>query len=152
LSDAAYQREWREKNKEHALAYQRQYMAEWRERNREKCRQYQAEWRKANREKDIEQGRQERRRLRLEVFLHYGNGELKCCKCGYDADHRALQLDHINNDGADNRRNARGSRTQAGTTFYRWLRKNGYPAGLQVLCANCNFLKEIDRRGADYSV
>lgn len=130
----------------------RAYYAAYRAKNREKVRKYHRKWRAKNRIHDIEQNREERRRLRMEVFMHYGKGVLECALCKYNLDHRALQLDHIANDGADGRRTARGKRTHAGTTYYRWLRKQGFPEGLQLLCANCNWIKEIERRGTDYSL
>ena len=34
----------------------------------------------------------------------------------------------------------------AGLFCIRWLKRNGYPAGYQVLCFNCNFAKH--RKGA----
>lgn len=128
------------------------YYSAYRAKNRLKFRKYHKAWRERNHERDVEQNREERRRLRMDVFMHYGKGVLVCALCGYDRDHRALQLDHIANDGADGRRTAKGKRTHAGTTYYRWLRKNNYPEGMQLLCANCNWIKEIERRGTDYSL
>jgi len=70
------------------------------------------------------------RQRRLEVLTHYG---LFCACCGEDT-FEFLQIDHINNDGARHRR-------EVGRSLYSWLQKNGYPAGFQTLCANCNIAK-----------
>lgn len=49
-----------------------------------------------------------------------------------------LQIDHINNDGKEHRK---ASGCGSGEAMYRWLKKNNYPAGFQVLCCNCNYAK-----------
>ena len=55
-----------------------------------------------------------------------------------------LTLDHINNDGAEHRREIHGRQTAAGYQTYRWLMRNGFPPGFQVLCANCNHGKRMN--------
>ena len=63
----------------------------------------------------------------------YG-GECACCG---ESIKEFLTIDHINGDGAKDRK-IRG----VGHTFYRWLRKNNWPQGrLQLLCWNCNCSK-----------
>lgn len=77
--------------------------------------------------------------IRLEVFEHYGGARCACC-----GEHLImfLSLDHIENDGAAQRRMLREQKvSQTGTNFYTWLRKRGFPPGFQVLCMNCNFGK-----------
>ena len=80
---------------------------------------------------------------------HYsGGGKPKCNYCGFD-DPRALVIDHINDDGAEHRReistggNGRGV---GGSVLHLWLTKHNYPDGFQVLCANCNTIKEHERK------
>lgn len=68
----------------------------------------------------------------------YSNGEACCAWCP-QADIDVLCLDHINNDGAQW---AKKGLPRCGDALYRWLMKNDYPPGLQVLCANCNMKKE----------
>lgn len=77
-------------------------------------------------------------KLRLEAVIAYGGK----CSCGFD-DARALQIDHVNDDGAEQRKSG-----LKGIRFYRWLKKNKFPVGFQILCANCNWIKEIDRRAS----
>jgi hypothetical protein len=72
-------------------------------------------------------------RLKQEVFTAYGGPV--CVYCGFD-DIRALQLDHINGKGEQDRLSHSTSRT-----IYARLKRDGFPAGFQVLCANCNFIK-----------
>jgi hypothetical protein len=68
------------------------------------------------------------RLYRIEALWHYGRG--KCAKCG-DTTDEFLQIDHINGGGTEHRK-------QIGSGIYRWLRKNQWPEGFRVLCANCN--------------
>ncbi|MFE1396776.1 hypothetical protein ACFW53_02415 [Nocardiopsis dassonvillei] len=45
-----------------------------------------------------------------------------------------LTIDHVDNNGAEHRREIGGG----GEKLYRWLKREGYPPGYQVLCFNCN--------------
>lgn len=53
-----------------------------------------------------------------------------------------LCLDHIDNNGCDERARIKLS----GESLCRYLMANDYPAGIQVLCFNCNMKKEFARR------
>ena len=79
--------------------------------------------------------RTKRQELKKEVIAHYGG---KCSCCGH-IKLGSLCLDHINNDGAAHRR------TVPADKLYKWLKANSYPTGFQVLCANCNHRKELQR-------
>ena len=95
-----------------------------------------------------------RARYKLDVLSYYTtdiNGKPVCGKCGFD-DIRALCLDHINNDGQEHREMMSGKkhgRGSSGNAAYRWIKKNNYPNGFQVLCANCNMIKEAEYREAN---
>lgn len=89
---------------------------------------------RATRERILEQQRNRSRRLRLAVLAAYGN----VCACCGEGCERFLSIDHINNDGAKQRRE---TKQRTGTHFYRWLTLNGFPPGFQVLCYNCNLGK-----------
>lgn len=71
------------------------------------------------------------------VFSHYGGYECACC---HETMIECLQIDHVNNDGASHRLSI-GGPSMTGDRFYRWLIDNQFPAGFQVLCANCNLGK-----------
>lgn len=75
--------------------------------------------------------------LKLKAFEMYGGVFCKCC--GID-NPVFLTIDHINNDGNIHRRQDK----QANNNMYRWLAKNNYPEGFQVLCWNCNMGKQIN--------
>ena len=73
--------------------------------------------------------------LKTEVLTHYGNGKLACVKCGFD-DIRALSIDHIKGNGAEERKRLGASR------LYNYLRERNYPRGYQTLCMNCQWIKK----------
>ena len=50
-----------------------------------------------------------------------------------------LALDHIENDGARQRREEPALRWSK--HMYAWIIKQGFPSGFQVLCHNCNISK-----------
>jgi hypothetical protein len=157
-------KEYREKNKERLKAYRQQYwlnnkerlLAEKREeyrRNRDRYREYGRKYHLENKAKHNEQSHQNyiknkgryrvsvkktRRNQRLKVLSHYTNGTLTC-NCGF-SDERALCIDHVNNNGAHERKMIKGS------GIYAHIIRQGYPPDYQVLCANCNQIKEMVRR------
>jgi hypothetical protein len=141
----------------------REASARYRERNREKFNQRMRDWRNANREKDREHKREHRNRkiangtpeevaalrtaesektkrnqdrCRDEVYSAYGGYICSCCN---EKERMFLSIDHINNDGAEERKS--GKYNGGGSAFYNWLRKNNFPSGYQVLCMNCQFGK-----------
>ena len=67
----------------------------------------------------------------------------KCCKCGYDTDIRALQLDHINGDGYKYRK------LYGKEVRYHAKNLDACKEILQVLCANCHAIKSIENRDHD---
>ena len=111
------------------------------ERRREKghassCFYCLAQWRKNNREKIKKQCKKNLLLLKLEIFNHYCQGKIKCqCPSGKCGENRFefLSIDHIGGGGTKHRKEIKG-----GEQFYRWIRRNGFPEGLRILCHNCN--------------
>ena len=68
-------------------------------------------------------------RRRLDVIEALGP---KCVDCGY-TDIRALEIDHVYNNGAEHRKTGRGS------SYYKSMLDN--LEDYQVLCSNCNQIK-----------
>jgi hypothetical protein len=69
--------------------------------------------------------------IKIKVMKEYGN---KCACCGEDQI-EFLTIDHINNDGAIERKTI----SSGGHNFYSWLLKNNCPKDkYQILCFNCN--------------
>jgi hypothetical protein len=84
----------------------------------------------------IDAVRRRRAVIRDEVFGAYGGA--RCACCGED-EVTFLTIDHVRNDGKAHRRLI-GS---GGNAIHRWLKKNNFPRGFQVLCQNCNFGKYV---------
>ena len=78
-----------------------------------------------------------RRRVKLEVFVAYGGAWCSCC--GVDT-LEFLTIDHIDGDGTAHRKSV----GRGGDAIYRWLRREGYPPGLRVLCFNCNSGRQVN--------
>lgn len=86
------------------------------------------------------------------VFTKYSGGDGYRCACCGETELHFLQLDHINNDGAEFRKKFLGRQTAAGFQTYSWLFKNGCPEGYQVLCANCNHGKRMNKGTCPHQV
>lgn len=71
------------------------------------------------------------------VYNHYTNGKFDCNICGFDNIY-ALTVDHINGGGNQHKK-------EVGGHLYKWLIDNDYPPNFQILCANCQFIKEFSR-------
>jgi hypothetical protein len=96
-----------------------------------------------HKERILKQHKERRASIKLRVLTHYGGNPPHCqCKGCYYLDHdcptQFLTIDHINNDGAEHRK-------QIGEhTIYHWLIKHNFPEGYQVLCMNCNWAKRLN--------
>lgn len=96
-----------------------------------------ARWRKENRDRFNEAAARRYLREKASSIAMYGGS----CPCG-EKQTEFLTIDHVNDDGAEDRKSWRGKAAH----IHAWLKANGYPAGYQVLCGNCNLKKEIERR------
>lgn len=84
-------------------------------------------------------------KARDQIFNHYCQGNPRCMSCGVQ-DKRVLAIDHINNDGAKHR-------SEIGQlTPVWWIIKNNFPPGFQILCCNCNWIKELERRAVKFDL
>lgn len=115
-NDAEYDRRYYQDNKKRIL-----------KRKTEQMRKY----RKANPEKSREVWRRYKHKRRTRMFDLYGH---ECSICGF-TDKRALTLDHINNNGNEERRTIGESRimTKAIATHL--------PGEYRILCMNCQFIE-----------
>jgi hypothetical protein len=75
---------------------------------------------------------------KINIINHYTNGKMSCQRCGF-ADCRALSVDHINGGGKQHLK-------EIGIKFHRWIIKNNYPDGFQILCMNCQFIKRDENQ------
>lgn len=76
--------------------------------------------------------------VKEEIFKHYG-GKCECCG---EKELVFLAIDHRNGGGSEQRKKLGFS----GMRFYFWVRRNGYPKNLRVLCHNCNQARSWDRK------
>lgn len=109
------------------------------EKQREAC----AKWRKKNRKSIRDRDLRRNSELKLDVLSFYGpNKALKCSWPGCEVtDIDMLTLDHVYNDGAEDRKKYTHSR--GGVAFYRRLKNSGYPLGFQTLCWNHQWKKQF---------
>jgi hypothetical protein len=93
-------------------------------------------WAQANPEKTGKIERRYRDKFRDQVLDHYGR-ECACAGCGATGN---LQIDHVNGNGRAHRLELFGRNSES-HLMYRWLIKQGFPPGFQVLCQPCNSSK-----------
>jgi hypothetical protein len=86
-----------------------------------------------------------RDKQRMEIIARYSNGTMKCAWCGYN-NPKALVLDHVNDDGSVFRKSY--GRRMSGIEQIIRAENRGMEVKeqLQVLCANCNVIKEYERK------
>lgn len=106
----------------------------YKERNPEKVRARASSYYLKNRDVISARQRAVRRANRKKVIDAYGG---KCACCG-EAETAFLTIDHVNDDGAQHRRELPQLK------LYVWLIAQGFPEGFQILCANCNMAKGIE--------
>jgi len=113
--DAAHDRARYWKNHKENLARQRQYQAK----NRDRLYAYNRNWQS-----------QRHRELKHDTIIAYGG---RCACCG-ESEPAFLDIDHINNDGAEHRKEVGNT-----TRLMLWLKRDGWPKDrVQLLCCNCN--------------
>lgn len=70
--------------------------------------------------------------LKEQLYAKYGK---RCANCGFE-DARALQIDHVYNDGHADRKKGENSRQRIRNAI------NDTEGRYQILCANCNWIKK----------
>lgn len=83
---------------------------------------------------DQRRGREKLRRLVIGAYSNQANN----CSCCGESEFDFLTIDHINGKSTDVRG---GASPRCGYPLYRWLVRNEFPQGYQVLCMNCNVSK-----------
>lgn len=98
-------------------------------------RDYQREHYVKNREVILNRHRGYRLELKKRIFSALGD---RCSICGF-ADHRALQIDHVDGGGYKHRK-------RVGSGYYQDILKGvlGESGEYRLLCANCNFIQGIE--------
>ncbi len=125
---------------------QREKARDYCARNREARRKLNNEWISKNREKYNRSKHKFRLKVKVTVMAMYAS-PIRCVSCGFN-DIDGLTLDHIHDNGADHRKALKLSHRGAsvsGGRIYEYIYKHGKIDGMQVLCANCNLIKQIKR-------
>ncbi len=120
---------------EKAKVYRRERLAHYAKLN--------AAWIKNNRDAYNASKAKYRLKLKMECMRLYAD-PVQCQRCGFN-EIDGLVLDHIDDNGNVDRKkhnvSCRGNKS--GVTMYEVIRKHGKLPGLQVLCANCNTIKQL---------
>ena len=128
---------YREKNRENYIQYGRDSYKRNPEGHRERAR-------KSYHKHSVERLEQKKQRIlatRIAAIECYSQGE-NCCACCGEKIFDFLTLDHINNDGADHRREFGGRVSFSGDKFIKHLLDTKQLDRIQVLCMNCNWGKQ----------
>ncbi len=118
----------------------KQYLFSYRHAKKEESRKRSRLWSKENGEYARLLAIENRAQIKYEVLQHYSNDDIKCNCCGIK-DFVFLSIDHVNGGGNKEKRE---NKISGGTSFYYWLKKQGFPSGYQVLCRNCNEAKHVN--------
>ena len=100
---------------------------DWYLNNKERVIQKKVEYHRTENRKEIT--KRYRDKLKMQVLSHY-SPELNCKCCG-EKHLEFLSIHHVNGNGYQHRKQISGN-------LYRWLVKNNYPEGYEILCMNCN--------------
>lgn len=112
---------------------------------KQRAKDYYAKTKESRRKISTAYTRRYRDKIKHKVLFHYSNGKLQCKVCEIDV-YAVLSLDHINNDGSEHKKRLVKSGKASSTTIYKDLIDSNYPDGYQILCFNCDYLKEFIRR------
>jgi len=80
-------------------------------------------------------GKRRRTELKLAVIKGYGGA----CTCCGETNPIFLTIDHVNGDGAQDRRKG----LKAGKLAVKLIQQ-GFPSGYQILCWNCNLGRQLN--------
>jgi len=91
-------------------------------------------------------------RLKQQGYYHETRKEIigllggKCVQCGFSKDFRALTIDHVHNNGSEERRIFIKLKS-FGVKYYKLILKRIQEGSkdYQCLCANCNLIKKIEQ-------
>lgn len=109
-----------QQNKERIQLKSKEYYKKNKDKIKEKTKKYYESWKTYN---------------KFITIFHYTNGKMECENCKEDII-ELLTIDHINGGGNKHRQET------GKANLYVWLRKNNYPTGFQILCYNCNLVKQ----------
>ena len=134
--DREYWQSYYVKNREKVIARSKKYKQD----NREKMLLYYRQRYRNDQALILSYIKERYREAKLKIFELLGGA--KCVRCGF-ADVRALQLDHINGGGSKERK-VYGNGSTRNLMHYYANNPEISKRSLQVLCANCNWIKRVE--------
>jgi len=135
LARKASRKRYYEKHREECLARCKEYY----QLHKEESLEYHRKWREENFDKVRTYNNKSNKRARNRVIAYYSSGTMRCLCCDENT-LEFLTIDHVNNNGAEHRRQIK----REGTGLIQWLIKNDFPEGFQILCYNCNCAKRLN--------
>lgn len=146
--EKAYRDQYKEREKELRIARYWRNIEESREKQRKEYekninlkKEYQKKYIGTHHELVLSRIRDKRRAAKMDAFKSLGG---KCVMCGFD-DHRALQIDHVNSDGAVMRKSGETPGSQKFYTLVKMSVERGENV-YQLLCCNCNWIKRFEMK------
>lgn len=103
----------------------------WRKENYSRYQKSKKDWNQNNKERIRQRQREKNHEHRKTIINHYSKGKM-CCSCCGEKEYVFLTIDHINGGGTQHRKEVPAAH------LARWLIKNNFPEGYDVLCFNCN--------------
>lgn len=141
-----YDREYRNKNREKIRELSRKQQKEIRARSPEKYRENNRKCYWSDPERARLWAKKSREKVKQELFELLGNkcSNLNCAVPNRMTDIRALQVDHINGHGLEERK----IRRTKSDSYYRYILKQIKSGSkkYQLLCANCNWIKKFENK------
>jgi hypothetical protein len=95
-------------------------------------------WYEKNKDEQRKRGQAYRAGVKEAVIQGYGS---RCVWCG-ESDPICLVIDHVNNDGHLERKHSNHGQS---TMLHLHIIRNNFPKNYQLLCANCNTAKAINK-------
>ena len=132
-----YHLKWRTDHKEHMKEYHRQ----WRKDHPTYYNEYMKRWKERKNLRDRIYMQRRKISIRKQIFELLGNkcSNSECLVPGGCTDIRCLQIDHINGGGAKELKRFSGS--VSSMMNYYLKHESNIKEKLQILCANCNWIK-----------
>ena len=103
----------------------------WRKENYAQYQKSKVDWNMNNKERVKQKQREKNHENRLKIIDFYSKGTRSCSCCG-EKELTFLTIDHIDGGGTQHRKEVPAS------NLSRWLIKNNFPEGYDILCFNCN--------------
>jgi hypothetical protein len=132
---SANQRVWRIINEDYIKTFDK--LRDQTPQRRQMLKEYSANFKKRHPEvygEMREYSKQTHSELKYDVFLHYSKNKIQCNCCG-ENEFEFMTVDHI--EGIQKTKHPK----LRSVFLYRWLVKNNFPEGYQILCYGCNLLK-----------